>query len=43
MQAFYQDTTETNFVRWQDNNVRAGDRLAMSVNSYPWDSIIRRT
>lgn len=43
MQAFYQDTTETNFVRWQDNNVRAGDRLAMSVNSYPRDSIIRRT
>ncbi len=43
MQTFYQDTNETNFVRWQDNNVRAGDRFATNVNAYPRDSIIRRT
>ncbi len=43
MQTFYQDTTETNFVRWQDNNVREGDRFATNTNSYPRDSIIRRT
>ncbi|MFY7989383.1 MAG: hypothetical protein ACOVO3_01540 [Fluviicola sp.] len=42
MQAFYQDTNETNFVRWQDNTRRAGDRFSMTSN-VPKDSIIRKT